>query len=154
MNINEKCYFLKLKKISRMVTKIFDFSLHKLGIRGAQLNLLVGLSGKYETLTELSETLGMDRSTLTRNLIPLEMRGYIKQTEAKDRRSVHYELTKKGAEVVRSSYSTWKAANDEICNILHGSVQGERMISDGMLDLVYHDMSEKCKYKHYNAARY
>ena len=66
------CCF-NLRKVTRAVTQFYDRHLEPADIRSTQFNLLLTLSASAgKTLTEMAEGLVMDRTTLTRNLKPLE----------------------------------------------------------------------------------
>lgn len=137
-NINSKCYLLKLKKISRAITKKFDFYLRNANIRATQFNLLVGLTGDYASLGELSNAMGMDRSTVSVNLRPLKKEGYIVKGKAVNRRSLNYVLTGKGEAVVIKAFPLWETVNRYTKKLL--SKVGDNMGADlDEIDLLLKD---------------
>jgi DNA-binding MarR family transcriptional regulator len=108
-----------MRKVTRAVTQYFDRFLEPAGIRATQFTLLVELvSTKGKTLTEIAETLVMDRTTLTRNLKPLEKTGLISTVVTLDKRSKAYVLTEKGERTVEQCIPLWQKAQDSVVNSL------------------------------------
>lgn len=117
--INRQCCCFNMRKVTRAVTQYFDRFLEPAGIRATQFTLLVELfSTKGKTLTEIAETLVMDRTTLTRNLKPLEKLGLITTVQTLDKRSKAYVLTEKGEQVVEKSIPLWQKAQNSVVGSL------------------------------------
>src|SRR5476651_697228 len=105
--INAKDGCFNLRKTSRAVTQFYDHYLEPAGVRATQFTLLVSMATvSAHTLTEMASSLVMDRTTLTRNLKPLEKLGFIETIEPRDKRSKAYALTEKGRETLRSEEHT------------------------------------------------
>src|SRR5580692_1648400 len=81
------CACLSLRQASRMVTQLFDDALMPVGLLSTQLPVLVVLA-RYGPLTisRLASLIIIDRTTLTRNLKPLQHRGYVRAVPTKDKR--------------------------------------------------------------------
>lgn len=108
MDINQECLAFALRRTSRALSQIYDHALVKSGLRSTQFNLLTGMSlYQAKTLTELALWLVMDRTTLTRNLKPLERSGLITTLSTLDKRSKAYTLTEKGHELVAQALPLW-----------------------------------------------
>jgi len=106
--INEKCACFNLRKAARAITQTFDHMLEPIGIRATQFTLLVTMASvSARTLTEMANTLVMDRTTLTRNLKPLEKLGLIHIVTPRDKRSKAYALTEKGRDVLQRGIPAW-----------------------------------------------
>ena len=117
--VNDRCSCFNLRKASRAVTQFFDHTLEPAGIRATQFTLLVSMASvKARTLTEMANSLVMDRTTLTRNLKPLEKLGLIETVEPCDRRSKAYALTEKGREVLTRGIPLWQAAQGKMIESL------------------------------------
>jgi len=88
------------------------------GISYTQLNLLVELTNlSGDTLTESGWKLGMDRSTLTRNLLVLRNQGIItiSREAGSDRRVKNkFALTEKGHGIVSDGVKRWEKANNKL----------------------------------------
>jgi DNA-binding MarR family transcriptional regulator len=113
--INARCGCFNLRKASRAVTQYFDHCLEPSGVRATQFTLLVSMASvSARTLTEMASTLVMDRTTLTRNLKPLEKLGLIETVEPRDKRSKAYALTPKGREVLEKGIPLWNGAQNKL----------------------------------------
>lgn len=103
------CACLNLRKASRAVTQLFDQTLKPSGIRATQFSILVAaLRRAPVTITRLAQALVMDRTTLTRDLRPLEAQGFIQVSPGSDRRTRTVTLTARGREVVVSALPLWE----------------------------------------------
>lgn len=70
-----RCLFQRTRAAARAVTRLYDDELRPTGLRATQANVLAMIAAKGElSISALSDELGMDRTTLTRNLRPLEQR--------------------------------------------------------------------------------
>lgn len=108
-----------MRKVTRAVTQYFDRVLDPAGIRATQFTLLVALSStKGKTLTEIADSLVMDRTTLTRNLKPLEKMGLISTVQTLDKRSKAYVLTEQGEQTVERAIPLWNQAQSNMVNSL------------------------------------
>lgn len=108
-----------MRKVTRAVTQYYDSILEPAGVRVTQFTLLVALfSTKGKTLTEIAESLVMDRTTLTRNLKPLEKMGLITTVQTSDKRSKAYVLTQQGEEIVERCVPLWQQAQNNVVNSL------------------------------------
>lgn len=113
--INAKCNCFNLRRATRAVTQFYDHCLDPCGIRATQFTLLISMGAvSASTLTEMASTLVMDRTTLTRNLKPLEKLGLIEMIEPRDKRSKAYALTEKGREVLNKAIPIWQRAQTKI----------------------------------------
>jgi DNA-binding MarR family transcriptional regulator len=113
------CVCFNLRKTARLVTQLYDEALRPSGIRITQFTLLVALKMlEPVTMTELSEQVTMDRTTLARNLSPLEKAGLVSVTVGADRRSRIIKLTKKGHSTVAEALPLWKSVQQQVLNSL------------------------------------
>ncbi|MAZ44669.1 MAG: MarR family transcriptional regulator [Legionellales bacterium] len=114
-DVNQQCSCFNLRKAARAVTQSFDHALEPMGIRATQFTLLVTMASvSARTLTEMASVLVMDRTTLTRNLKPLEKLGLIETVTPRDKRSKAYALTEKGREVLARSIPVWEKAQTSL----------------------------------------
>lgn len=114
-NINAQCCCFGLRKATRAITQFYDRYLEPAGIRATQFTLLLTLSSATgKTLTEMAEGLVMDRTTLTRNLKPLEKAGFITTMKLADKRSKGYVLTDAGRQAIEKGVPLWKTAQQHV----------------------------------------
>ncbi len=72
------CACFNLRRASRAVTRLFDEILLRGGLRSTQFVALVAIQAAgAPSLPRLARDLGLDRSTLTRNLSPLVKAGLV-----------------------------------------------------------------------------
>lgn len=110
------CVNFNLRKAMRAVSQHYDQIMAPSGLRGTQFTILTVLSRLDElTISDLADFLVMDRTTLTRNLKPLEKEGYLEILPGlQDRRSRRIKLTNKGKKVQKTAMPYWQKAQDEI----------------------------------------
>src|SRR5262245_17482686 len=95
--IIESCACLRTITAARAVTRVYDEALRPAGLRATQLSVLVAAAAEGAmSITALAKFMGMDRSTLTRNLRPLEKEGLIALGTEGWHRSRTLEITKAG----------------------------------------------------------
>jgi DNA-binding MarR family transcriptional regulator len=97
---------------SRAVTRFYDDNLRSVGLRASQLAVLVAIGNEEDvmSITALAKFMGMDRSTLTRNLAPLEREDLIRVGNEGWRRSRTVEITQKGRSRLREALPFWEKA--------------------------------------------
>jgi DNA-binding MarR family transcriptional regulator len=100
---------------SRAVTRFYDEMLRSAGLRATQLAVLVAV-GRDDviSISALAKFMGMDRSTLRRNLGPLEREGLIRVGNEGWRRSRIVEITKKGRSRLREALPFWERAQQTL----------------------------------------
>ena len=110
------CTCLELRKATRVVTQQFDRSLQSTGLKATQFSVLATLSGATEkmSINELAHALTADRTTVTRNLKPLETAGYIRSETAGDRRMRMVELTQAGRQKLNEALPLWESAQRSV----------------------------------------
>jgi DNA-binding MarR family transcriptional regulator len=107
------CTCFNLRKASRAVTQKFDEILKPSGLLVTQFTVLVAVAmSEAKTINELAEILVMDRTTLTRNLKPLEREGWLKIEPGQDRRTRIVRLTDDGKATLTKALPLWKQAQD------------------------------------------
>ena len=109
------CACQKMREASRKITRMYDESLRPAGIKATQFTMLAVVARKNEaTLTELAETLGMERTTLSRNLGPLERNGLIEVSAEGYRRARSANITNKGVAVMEKALPLWRLAQKSL----------------------------------------
>ncbi len=94
-----------------MVTRTYDDVLRPAGLRSTQLAILITLSLTHSaSVSALADQLVMDRTTLTRNLRPLQERGLVEVVAGEDRRTREVKLTIQGQEAVAKAIPLWDKA--------------------------------------------
>ena len=115
----ENCMCFKVRRISRGITQFFDAEVSARGLRPTQTPILRALQAKDGWgMSELSEWLGMERTTLVRNLRPLQRDGLVRVTGGGRGVQVELEITKKGRAVLAEMLPEWRAAQNKVVAIL------------------------------------
>ncbi|MFQ5743814.1 MAG: MarR family winged helix-turn-helix transcriptional regulator [Acidobacteriota bacterium] len=107
----ELCICLNLRMASRAVTQYYDAQLRPSGIKATQLPVLtLAEANGPMTMSHLADELVMERTTLTRNLKPLQRRGLIRIEEGEDRRARLVVLTEAGRKAMARAAPLWQRA--------------------------------------------
>jgi len=114
-DIINNCVCQKVRAAARSVTCAYDEALRPVRLRATQLAVLagVGVDGSV-SITALAHQLGMDRTTLSRNIRPLEKAGLINVGAESWRRSRGLEITKKGRSRLREAFPLWQKAQETL----------------------------------------
>jgi DNA-binding MarR family transcriptional regulator len=105
------CTNLKLRQLSRAVTRHYDAYVAPTGLKNSQYSLLshVVVLGPLKP-SELAASMRVDASTLTRNLQPLMAQGWVTQGPGEDARSRLIAATDLGREKRVEAQRAWKQA--------------------------------------------
>jgi DNA-binding MarR family transcriptional regulator len=100
----EECNCFAVRAAARRVTQFYDQFLAPTGLRTTQFSVLAKLKWLGPlTINTLARDMVMDRTTLGRNILPLERDGLIRiEGTASDRRAKELHLTKAGEKLART----------------------------------------------------
>jgi DNA-binding MarR family transcriptional regulator len=105
----QHCACSNLRKAARSITQIYDSALQPLDLRATQFTVLAVARVRGNlSISELAEQMVMDRTTLTRNLKPLEKRGLIRIGSGADRRTRMVSVTREGKELLSHAFPIWR----------------------------------------------
>ncbi|MEO8127691.1 MAG: MarR family winged helix-turn-helix transcriptional regulator [Bryobacteraceae bacterium] len=106
------CLCSRLRRTARAVSAFYDSFLEPGGLTVTQYAILVNIAREKSGIqrTALASRMGMERTTLTRNLSPLEREGWITGKAGSDKRARMIAATPKGLRKLGSSYPLWAAA--------------------------------------------
>jgi len=130
MNEGQLCACANLRKAVRAVSQLYDDAFRPIGLRATQFGLLgaTGMLGPL-TINRLAEAIVMDRTTLTRNLRPLEKQGLLQIKSGKDRREREVSITRRGQVILAKGYPLWKKAQGKVIKGL-GQERVSRLLKD------------------------
>src|SRR5204863_561304 len=105
----QECTCLAVRQAARHVTQFYDRFLAPSGLRTTQFSMLARLRRKGPmTINALAADMVMDRTTLGRNILPLERDGLLTIRPApSDRRSKQLHLTKLGEKRLAAASEGW-----------------------------------------------
>jgi DNA-binding MarR family transcriptional regulator len=125
----ENCVCINLRLVTRTMTRFFDATRRRMGVRPTQTPILRALEFKNWGMAELSDRLAMERTTLVRNLRPLQREGLIKINGGGRGGHVELMITEKGRKKLAEAYPAWRSAQDKVVGIL-GKERWSNMIRD------------------------
>ncbi|MCC7373759.1 MAG: winged helix-turn-helix transcriptional regulator [Verrucomicrobiales bacterium] len=126
----ENCICFNLRWVTRAVTQFFDRELRRHGLRPTQTPILAALAGMGDVgMAELSDWLGMERTTLVRNLRPLERQGWVVATGSGRGGRVTLSITPKGRETLAKMQPAWQAAQRAVVKTL-GEARWAAILAD------------------------
>ncbi len=116
------CVCLALRRAARVVTLHYDRALRVHRLRVTQMAILVatGRRGAWP-LADLAQFLGMDRTTLLRNVRPLARRRLVVVSLAANSRRTEIRATPGGRALLARVYPEWKRAQARALQSLRGS---------------------------------
>jgi DNA-binding MarR family transcriptional regulator len=114
--VRNHCLCLQVQRSARVLARRFDEALRPAQLNNGQFSLLMALSQPASvSIGALAALLGMDRTTLTANLKPLERRGLIAvAVDAADRRGRLLALTPLGLGALHQALPLWERAHAEL----------------------------------------
>ena len=130
MSAMETCVFFNLRWVTRKVTQFFATEMRRHGIRPTQETILRALNAEENwSMAELSDWLGMDRTTLVRNLRPLQRDGLVQATGGGRGGRVELSITAKGRKKIEESLPAWRSAQSAAVKTL-GEQRWSTILSD------------------------
>ncbi|WCR12276.1 winged helix-turn-helix transcriptional regulator [Paracoccus stylophorae] len=116
IKVRDHCLCLHTQRAARRLARIFDDALRPVGLKSGQFSLLMSLNRPAPpSIGEVATVLGMDRTTLTANLKPLEKRGLVRvSADEEDRRTRRLSLTPAGEQLLKTAAPIWEATHARI----------------------------------------
>ena len=118
--ISTNCIAVRLRKLNRIVSGIYDDALSPLGLKVSQLNVLVAAGClKQARPAQLGKALALDESTVSRNVERMRARGWLEVVpDAEDGRGQRIQLTAQGRELIHAAVPAWKQAQTAVASLL------------------------------------
>jgi DNA-binding MarR family transcriptional regulator len=136
----ENCVCFNLRAVTRAVTRFFDAEVRRLGVRPTQTPILGALQARDGwSMAELSEWLGMERTTLVRNIRPLQRDDLVRARGGGRGGRVELSITDKGRATLANTMPAWRAAQGKVIAIL-GRERWSNLIRD--LERIAVDLKE------------
>ena len=108
------CACANLRRATRMVTQAYDAALRPVGLRATQFTMLsvLAIRGQIRQ-SKFADILGMDGTTLTRNLQPLLKNEWIQIDREEDQRVRLISITKPGRQVLDQAVPLWRQVQSQ-----------------------------------------
>ena len=124
------CICAQVRRVARKLSSLYDTFLSPEGLTITQYSLLanIGRAGELSH-SVLAEKIGMDRTTLTRNLRPLTKAKWVAAASGKDRRQHLLQVTAAGKRKLVRSWPLWEEAQRQLLSQIGSqSMQELRML--------------------------
>jgi DNA-binding MarR family transcriptional regulator len=116
LHIRDRCLCLQLQRAARVVSRCFDDALRPLNLTNGQFSLLISLNRPQPArIGAVAALLGMDRTTLTAMLKPLERRGLVDvMIDPEDGRGRILTLAQPGKSLLAAAVPIWERSHAQV----------------------------------------
>jgi DNA-binding MarR family transcriptional regulator len=126
----DSCTCSELRRAARAVTLLYDNAFRSSGLLSTQLGVLhVIYKSDTIRISHLAKELGMDRTTLTRNLSVLQRQGFIKISSGKDNRTRIVTITNKGRTTIAKAIPLWNDVQNKVKEQMGETLWNELMVN-------------------------
>ncbi|MGE5304457.1 MAG: MarR family winged helix-turn-helix transcriptional regulator [Alphaproteobacteria bacterium] len=123
--IAEQCIAVRLRMLSRGVTRIYNRALRPYGITVGQMNILVAVSCLGEAMQqEICRALHLEKSTLSRDVGRLRNQGWVEEIRGAHGRRASLRITPAGRALLEKATPAWQRAQEQATALL-----GEREVN-------------------------
>jgi DNA-binding MarR family transcriptional regulator len=124
------CACFRARSAARAMTDFYDQTLEPSGLRLTQMAILAAIAtSQGATMQSVASDLGLDPSTMTRTLRPLEQARLVRSHAGADRRAKKIELTTLGRDRLRAGHRCWQEAQRGLSEKI-GRATFDRLIAD------------------------
>lgn len=107
--VPKTCLLLNFREVCRTITQIYEEQLKTIGLYSTQYTLLVSLKlQKPQQISSIAKTIGLDRTTLTRNLSLLIKKGWVNYEKSTDSRKKIVKITEEGEKILELAFPIWE----------------------------------------------
>ena len=112
-----KCYCTNLRRSANAITEYYNRCFSDLDLTVAQYYIMLNLSRiKNANSSDLSKIIGLERSTLVRNIQGLIKKGWV--NEGGEGKGRQFKLTKRGEKLIENVKPKWEEVQDKIKKFL------------------------------------
>jgi DNA-binding MarR family transcriptional regulator len=112
--IGKTCFALHARMTARLLSRTYEAALRPLGLKLPQFGILGAIGhGTTASETVLADRLGLERTTLVRNLKVLAENGWIEPVMG-DGRGLRHRLTPAGQAILEAAIPLWQKAQDQL----------------------------------------
>lgn len=125
--IGAACNCLAIRRAARGIARRYDEALRPLDLNNGQFSMLTAIAGLQPAgIQRIGDLLGMDRTTVTAALKPLERRGLVEiAVTEEDQRGRAVRLTQPGADLLGRAIPLWQATQQAVADALGGVIAAE-----------------------------
>ena len=116
--ISEECLGVRVRMLSRIVTRTYDELLRPHGIKFSQMNILsvLALHGPIQPV-QVGRRLSIEKSTLSRNVRLMEANGWLENLPGEANTQL-LRLTRRGRELYTKAAPAWQQAQERLAELL------------------------------------
>ena len=115
MKRQTQCVCVNLRRATRALTQAYDAALATAGVKVTQFSLLRAIErNEPAAITTLADDLDLDRTTLARNLLPLQRDRLVTLAAGSDQRVTEVRLTAKGQKAIAAALPLWSEVQADI----------------------------------------
>jgi len=112
--IGKSCFALHARMTARLLSRTYEAALRPLGLKLPQFGILGAIGhGTTASETVLAERLGLERTTLVRNLKLLNQNGWIEPVPGEGR-GLRHRLTAEGQAILEAAIPLWQQAQAQV----------------------------------------
>lgn len=112
--IGRSCFALHARMTARLLSRTYEAALRPLGLKLPQFGILGAIGhGTTASETVLAERLGLERTTLVRNLKLLNQNGWIEPLPGEGR-GLRHQLTPAGQAILEAAIPLWQQAQAQV----------------------------------------
>src|SRR5262245_1268847 len=117
--IARTCIAVRLRRLNRVITSMYDEVLRPLGLKTSQLNILV-VTAKLGLArpAKVCEILQLDTSTLSRNVQRMRSAGWLEVVPGEDARAQPFRLTAQGKRLIVRAMPAWEQGQRRALELL------------------------------------
>jgi DNA-binding MarR family transcriptional regulator len=118
-DIARQCVAVRLRILTRAVTRIYNNALRPHGLNVSQMNILVAVACMKEAKQQdVCRALHMDKSTLSRDIERMRARAWLQTSAGHDGRTSLLSLTARGRQLLEKATPAWQKAQREAIALL------------------------------------
>lgn len=112
--LDTPCNLFYLRRAARAVSKQYGAAMKDSDVEATQFSVLFILSRAGAlSITELANKMGLDRTSMSRNLSPLQTHGYISVSDTGTSRAREVTITQAGTAALQELMPMWRKAQAE-----------------------------------------
>jgi DNA-binding MarR family transcriptional regulator len=117
--IAQQCIAVRLRMLSRAVTRIYNQALRPYGLTTSQMNILVAISCLGEARQQdVCQALHLEKSTLSRDVARMRRQGWLDAVPGEDGRIALLRITPSGRRLLEEAIPAWQQAQEQATALL------------------------------------
>lgn len=109
--ISEQCIAVRLRLLTRAVTRLYNNVLRPHGVTVSQMNILVAVHRMGEAKPQgICHVLQLEKSTLSRDVERMLARGWLESIRGSDARTIRLRVTPAGVKLFEKTIPAWNKA--------------------------------------------